>query len=69
MRWSGLHGYGSPRSRGLSFGSAGRTVNVWRIFTNPRYRLRQPLSSAIIRQPPCSIGRKASSPATVLSSL
>src|SRR6516162_1454767 len=31
VRWSGLHGYGSPRSRGLSFGSAGRTVNVWRI--------------------------------------
>jgi hypothetical protein len=27
----GLHGYGSRRSRGLSFGSAGRTVNVWRI--------------------------------------
>ena len=31
MRGRGLHGYGSPRSRGLSFGSAGRTVNVWRI--------------------------------------
>src|SRR6516164_1870523 len=31
VRWSGLHGYGSRRSRGLSFGSAGRTVNVWRI--------------------------------------
>src|SRR6516162_7318404 len=31
VRWRGLHGYGSRRSRGLSFGSAGRTVNVWRI--------------------------------------
>ena len=31
MRWRELHGYGSRRSRGLSFGSAGRTVNVWRI--------------------------------------
>ena len=31
MRWRGLHEYGSRRSRGLSFGSAGRTVNVWRI--------------------------------------
>src|SRR6516162_4542155 len=31
VRWRGLHGYGSPRSRGLSFGSAGRMVNVWRI--------------------------------------
>jgi hypothetical protein len=29
VRWRGLHGYGSRRSRGLSFGSAGRTVNVW----------------------------------------
>src|SRR6201987_2486844 len=31
VRWRGLHGYGSRRGRGLSFGSAGRTVNVWRI--------------------------------------
>src|SRR6516162_5295513 len=31
VRWRGLHEYGSRRSRGLSFGSAGRTVNVWRI--------------------------------------
>src|SRR3974390_403665 len=31
VRWRRLHGYGSRRSRGLSFGSAGRTVNVWRI--------------------------------------
>src|SRR6516165_10694401 len=31
LRWRGLHGYDSCRSRGLSFGSAGRTVNVWRI--------------------------------------
>src|SRR6516164_795028 len=31
VRWRGLHGYGSRRSRGLSCGSAGRTVNVWRI--------------------------------------
>jgi len=31
VRWTRLHGYGSRRSRGLSFGSAGRTVNVWRI--------------------------------------
>src|SRR6516165_3189647 len=31
VRWRGLHGYGSRRSRGLSFGSAGRTVSVWRI--------------------------------------
>src|SRR5215468_5850491 len=31
VRWRGLHGYGSRRTRGLSFGSAGRTVNVWRI--------------------------------------
>src|SRR6516165_10078327 len=38
VRWRGLHGYGSRRSRGLSFGSAGRTVNVWRI---SRGRLRE----------------------------
>src|SRR5215468_9779946 len=31
VRWRGLHGYGSRRSRGLRFGRAGRTVNVWRI--------------------------------------
>src|SRR6516164_9750286 len=31
VRWRRLHGYGSRRSRGLSFGSAGRTANVWRI--------------------------------------
>src|SRR6516165_10602104 len=37
VRWRGLHEYGSRRSRGLSFGSAGRTVNVWRI---SRGRLR-----------------------------
>src|SRR6516165_6306846 len=37
VRWRGLHGYGSRRGRGLSFGSAGRAVNVWR--TSPE-RLR-----------------------------
>ncbi len=26
----GMHGHGSRRSRGLSSGSAGRAVNVWR---------------------------------------
>src|SRR6516225_12395840 len=31
VRWRGLHGYGLRRSRGLSFGNAGSTVNVWRI--------------------------------------
>jgi hypothetical protein len=31
VRWKGMHGHGLRRSRGLSFGSAGSVVNVWRI--------------------------------------
>jgi pimeloyl-ACP methyl ester carboxylesterase len=57
VRWRGVHGYGSSRSRGLSFGSAGRTVNVWRISlgrlregTSGVYRILA-LNGGIAREP------------------
>ena len=43
--WRVMLGHGSRRSSGLSFGSVGRAVNVWRI---SRERLREGIRAASI---------------------